>query len=134
MSAWHDGEMGSKRQRRSDRALVAAYHEARLGDLVEHVAEAIDRFRAGDHDAFVVDEILYQYQRAARELWKFCWVAGGGAGVERTARVLRDMATKGASVDWWQLGAPSDRAAQWAPGGAGSALAQQTRPENPTSS
>jgi hypothetical protein len=57
-------------ERQSDRALVAAYHEARLGDLVEHVAEAVDRFRAGDHDVFVVDEILHQYQRATRELWK----------------------------------------------------------------
>ena len=126
--------MGSKRERQSDRALVAAYQEARLGDLVEHVAEAVDRFRAGDHDAFVVDEVLYQYQRAARELWKFCWLGGGGAGVERTARVLREMASKGESVDWWQLGAPSDRAAQRAPSGAGSALAPQTRPETPTSS
>jgi hypothetical protein len=35
--------------------------------------------------AYAADEILHQYQRAARELWKFCWLGGAGAGVERTA-------------------------------------------------
>jgi hypothetical protein len=64
---WHDGAVGSKRQRQADRALVAAYHEARLAELVEYVAEAGDRFRAGEHDAFAVDGVLHQYQRAARE-------------------------------------------------------------------
>ena len=101
--------MGSKRERRADRALVAAYHEARLGELVEHVATAVDRFRAGESDAFAVDEVLHQYQRAARELWKFCWLAGAGAGVERTARELREMAAEGESIDWWELGAPRER-------------------------
>ena len=123
--------MGSKRERRADRALVAAYHEARLAELVEHVAEAVDRFRAGEHDAYAVDEVLHQYSRAARELWKFCWLPGGGAGAERTARLLRDMAAEGDSVDWWQLGAPRDRDAQRASGEDGSPLAPETRPENP---
>jgi hypothetical protein len=123
--------VGSKRQRQADRALLAAYHEARLGELVEHAAEAVDRFRTGKQDAFAVDEVLHQYSRAARELWKFCWLAGGGAGVERTARLLRDMAAESDSIDWWQLGAPRDREAQWASGGGGSPLAPKTRPENP---
>jgi hypothetical protein len=30
-----------------------------------------------------------------------CWLTG----VERTARVLRDMAAQGDAIDWWQLGA-----------------------------
>jgi hypothetical protein len=47
-------------------ALVAAYHEARLGELVEHVAEAVDRFRANEHDAYAVDAVLHQYSRGAR--------------------------------------------------------------------
>jgi hypothetical protein len=34
---------------------------------------------------------------------------------------------------WWQLGAPRDRTAQRTPGDTESALAPQTRPENPTS-
>jgi hypothetical protein len=40
-------------------------------------------------------------------LWKVCWLAG--AGVERTARPLRDMAAEDDRVDWWQRGAPVDR-------------------------
>ncbi|NHU49380.1 hypothetical protein G9373_43430, partial [Rhodococcus sp. A14] len=53
--------VGSKGQRRSDRALVAAYHEARLGELIECAAAEVDRFRAGDVDAFTVDEALHHY-------------------------------------------------------------------------
>jgi hypothetical protein len=125
--------VGSKRERRADRALVSAYHEARLGELVEHVAAAVDRFRAGEHDAFEVDEVLHRYQRAARELWKFCWLAGAGAGVERTAHTLRDMAARGEAIDWWQLGALRDRRAPPAAEQAGSPLGPETRPENPRS-
>lgn len=104
--------VGSKRERQADRALVAAYHEARLGELVERVAEAVDRFRACEQNAFAVDEVIHQYQRAARELWKFCWLGGSGAGVEFTARALRDMADQGERADWWQLGAPRERGAE----------------------
>jgi hypothetical protein len=125
--------VASKRERQADRALVAGYHEARLSELVERVAGAVERFRAGELGAFDVDEVLHQYQRAARELWKFCWLAGGGAGVERTARVLQDMAAAGESVDWWELGAPRDRRTQRVPSDAGSPLAPETRPENPPS-
>jgi hypothetical protein len=79
---WQDAEVGLKRERQAshaNRALVAAYHEARLAELREHVAEAVDRFRAGNLDAFAVDDVIRQCQRAARELWKFCWLAGAGA-------------------------------------------------------
>jgi hypothetical protein len=132
---WDDAAVKSNRERRADRALVAAYHEARLGELVEHVADAVDRFRGGEQNAFDVDEVLHQYQRAARELWKFCWLAGGGAGVELTARLLREMAAAGESIDWWARGAPSDRRAQRpASDQARSSLARETRPENPPSS
>ena len=79
----------SKRERPADRELVAAYHEAQLAELLGHVAEAVDRFRAGEVDAFAVDDLIHQYKQAARELWKFCWLAGAGSGVELTVRVLR---------------------------------------------
>jgi hypothetical protein len=49
-------------------------------------------------DAFEVDEVLHRYQRAARELRKFCWLAGAGAGVERTARVVRDIGVHRSSI------------------------------------
>ena len=108
----HDAGVGSKRERQADRALVAGYHEARLGELLERIAEAVDRFRAGELDAFAVDEVIHQYHRAARELWKFCWLGGSGAGVELTARALRDLADQGERTDWWQLGAPRERGAE----------------------
>ena len=47
---------------------MATYHEAQLAVLVAHVGEAVDRFRAGELHAFGVDEVLYQYSRAAKEL------------------------------------------------------------------
>ena len=51
---------------------MAAYHDAELTQLVAHVAEAIDRFRCGELKTVDVDEVLFQYSRAAKELWKFC--------------------------------------------------------------
>jgi hypothetical protein len=80
---------------------VAAYHEARLSELVEHVAEAIDRFRDGELDAFDVDHVLFQYSRAARDLWNFC----NATDVEITADFLHDKP----SIDWWKRGAPKER-------------------------
>jgi hypothetical protein len=47
--------------------VVAEYHQAELDDLVARVGEAIDRYRAGDLDAFEVDQVLFQYSRAAKE-------------------------------------------------------------------
>lgn len=94
--------MSSKEERRAAREEVAAYHEAQLAVLVDKVAEAIDQFRAGALDAFDADEVLYQYSRAAKELWKFCNLGGG---VEITAGVIRDMPPQ----DWWERGAPRRR-------------------------
>jgi hypothetical protein len=63
---------GTKAERRAATKRVASYHEAELAALVEHVAESVDRYRAGEIDAFVVDETIHQYHRAAQELWKVC--------------------------------------------------------------
>ena len=98
----------SKGQRRADRALVAAYHEARLGELIECVAAEVDRFRAGEVDAYTVDEVLHHYHLAAKELWKFCW-SGSGAQVEFTARALERLAADGERIDWWERAAPRRR-------------------------
>ena len=65
------------------------------------MAEAIDRFREGDLDAFEVDHILFQYSRAAKELWKFC----NTANVEFTASLV----TEQPSIDWWKRGEPKKR-------------------------
>ena len=56
----------------------AAYHEARLGELIEYITAAIDRYRAGEIDAYTVDETIHHYHRAARELWIFCWSRSEG--------------------------------------------------------
>jgi len=62
----------SGKSERAARSAVADYHRAELGELVARVGEAVDRYRAGELDAFDVDQALFQYSRAAKELWKFC--------------------------------------------------------------
>ena len=64
--------MGTKAERRQPRERVAAYHEACLGQLVAHVANVLDGYRAGELDAYAVDETIHYYHRAAGDLWKFC--------------------------------------------------------------
>ncbi len=93
--------MSSKAERRGAREKVGAYHEAQLGRLVEQVASAIDRHRAGELDAFDVDAVMFQYSRAAKELWKFCNLTD----VEIAARVIADHPP----TDWWERGAPRQR-------------------------
>ncbi len=93
--------MAGKAARRQAREAVAAYHEARLAELVEHVADAIDSFRREELYAFDVDQVLFQYSRAAKELWKFCNLGN----VEITARHVDDQPP----TDWWERGAPRPR-------------------------
>lgn len=80
---------------------VSDYHRAQLGALVAHVGEAVDRYRAGELDAFEVDRVLFQYSRAARELWKFC----NYLRVEVAASTI----TERPPQDWWERGAPRER-------------------------
>ena len=92
--------MSSKAERRAARAKVAAYHEEQLGRLVVHLADAIDRHRAAELNAFDVDDVVFQYSRAAKELWKFCNLGT----IEITARVIdehpaqRLVGTRGATA------------------------------------
>ncbi len=88
----------SKSERRAAREAVAAYHEAQLAVLVEHVGSAVDRFRRGELDASGADQALFQYARAAKELWKFCNLGDP----ELVAGLTRD----GQPVDWWERGRP----------------------------
>jgi hypothetical protein len=80
---------------------VAVYHEARLGELIEHVEEAVGRFRAGEIDAFETDRLIFRYGRAAKELWKFCSLTD----VEFTASLI----DQGVPNEWWERGAPRRR-------------------------
>jgi len=90
-----------KSDRQAAREAVAAYHETQLAALVERVGSAIDRFRGGELDAFVVDQVLFQYSRAAKELWKFCNLGD----TELAANIVRGQP----AVDWWERGAPRKR-------------------------
>ncbi|WP_198153754.1 hypothetical protein [Catenuloplanes japonicus] len=81
--------------------MVAAYHEAELVALVDRVGEAVDRYRADEIDAFDVDRALFQYSRAAKELWKFC----NDGQVELAAMVISERPPH----DWWERGAPRER-------------------------
>lgn len=80
---------------------MAKYHEIQMAALVERVGSAIDRFRGGQLDAFDVDQVLFQYSRAAKELWNFCNLGDA----ELAANILRERPV----VDWWQRGAPMKR-------------------------
>lgn len=93
--------MSSKSDREAARDIVARYHEEQLSQLIRNVGDAVDRFRSGAIDPFEVDHVMFQYSRAARELWKFC----NGSDVYDTAGLIRD---RGA-VDWWARGAPRRR-------------------------
>lgn len=79
----------SKSDRRAALKVVADYHATQLAELVGHVGEAVDRFRAGDIDAFDADQALFQYSRAAKELWKFC----NGTDVEFKACLIDEGST-----------------------------------------
>ena len=93
--------MSEREARRKARQQVAAYHEAQLVELLAHVAGGIDRFRVGDLDPFDMDRVLFQYSRAAKELWKYCTLGN----VEVTARHLHE----DQAIDWWERGAFRER-------------------------
>jgi hypothetical protein len=44
--------VGTKAERRAARAHVTAYHQARLGELIEYITAAVDRYRVGEIDAY----------------------------------------------------------------------------------
>lgn len=90
--------MPQKSDRRQAREAVAANYETKLAELVAQVADAIDQFRSGELETFDVDGVLFQYSRAAKELWKFCNVGN----VEVTASQLDDAAP----INWWERGTP----------------------------
>ena len=93
--------MAGKSQRHTARSVVAGYHDEQLRQLVDHVGGGIDRYRAGELGAFEMDRILFQYSKAAKELWKFCNTVD--------PEVAAVMVTDQPSVDWWARGAPRER-------------------------
>ena len=98
--------MATKAERRAARERVSAYHESQLAELLGHVGAEIDRYRAGEIDAYAADETIHHYHRGAAELWKFCFARGGGAHVEFIAGLLDRMAADAETIDWWERAAP----------------------------
>jgi hypothetical protein len=92
----------TKAERRAARERVSAYFELELAKLVEHVENAISRYRAGEIDVHDVDAVIHRYSRAARELWKFCWSRGSGSHAVFVARALEMWAAEADEVDWWE--------------------------------
>jgi hypothetical protein len=98
--------MATKAERRAACERVSAYHESQLAGLLGHVGAEIDRYRAGEIDAYAADETIHHYHRAAAELWKFCFARGGGAHVEFIADLLDRMTADAETTDWWERAAP----------------------------
>lgn len=65
---------------------------------MRRVGEAVDRFRAGELDAFDTDQTIFRYNRAAKELWRFCNLTD----LVSTAEVIGERTP----VDWWERGVP----------------------------
>jgi hypothetical protein len=101
------GEPDTKAARRAARDRVAGYHQEQLGRLLEHVREGFARYDAAELDAFELDDVIHQYTRSARELWKFCELTGSRALY--TAGTLDHWTREGEEPDWWELGAPRRR-------------------------
>lgn len=93
--------MTAKSERQAAREAIAAYHQQQLGQLLEHVSDALNDFHTGQLDAFDVDRVLFQYSRAAKELWKFCNLDD----VEFAASLLQEQDP----FDWWGRGAIKQR-------------------------
>ena len=86
--------------RRADRALIAAYHEAQLANLLERVRAGFAAYDAGQLDAFGLDDIIHRYKRAASKLWSFC--VGTGSQVEMAIRPLEWLRAEGNEPGWWE--------------------------------
>ncbi|MFD5179364.1 hypothetical protein ACFWM1_26390 [Nocardia sp. NPDC058379] len=90
--------MQNRAERAAARRKVADYHQVHLAELVATVGEAIDRFRAGEADAFETDAVIHRYSKAARKLWSFC-----NDSAEFTAHLIDRLEAEGRTVDWWNL-------------------------------
>jgi hypothetical protein len=101
--------VGTKAERHAARERVSAYHQAQLAELLTYVTTAIDHYRAGEIDAYTVDETIHHYHRAAGELWKFCFSRGGGSHAEFIAGLLDRMAGNAETIDWWERATPPHR-------------------------
>ncbi len=97
----------TKADRRTAREQIAAYHQAQLRLLLEHVRSGFAQLDAGEIDEFELDDLLHHYKRAASKLWTFCGSSGGQW--LQAANTLAYLREQGEEPDWWERGAPRDR-------------------------
>ncbi len=95
-------EEPERAQRRAARKTIAAYHEEQLRLLLERVREGFARLEADEIDVFELDELIHHYKQAARELWKFCSLSGGGP--VSALHALEFRREQGEEPDWWEAG------------------------------
>jgi hypothetical protein len=98
--------VSTKAERHAARERVSACHQEQLAELLSHVTAAIDRYRAGEIDAYAMEETIHRYHRAAAGLWKFCFARGGGSHAEYIAGLLDGMSAGAETIDWWERTAP----------------------------
>ena len=89
-------------QRRAARKTIAAYHEQQLGLLLDRVRDGFVGLDAGEIDVFELDDLIHCYKQAARELWKFCDLSGGGP--VSALHALEFRREQGEEPDWWEAG------------------------------
>ena len=94
----------TKGDRRVAQEIIAAYHQAQLRSLLEHVRAGFGQLDAGEIDEFGLDDVIHHYKRSAAELWKFCGTSGGRW--LQAANALAYLREQGDEPDWWERGAP----------------------------
>ena len=95
--------IATKAERRAARERVSACHESQLTGLLGHVGAEIDRYRAGEIDAYAADETIHHYHRAAQN-------SGSSASPEAAALTPSSSSTSSTAdaetIDWWERAAP----------------------------
>lgn len=79
--------------------IIDVYHQEQLRTLLEQVRLGFARLDAGEIDEFELDDLIYRYKRAAKQLWMFC--GSSGAQSRQAAAALAYMRERGDERDWW---------------------------------
>jgi hypothetical protein len=96
-------EHDEKAERRTAMEMIAAYHQAQLRALLEHVRSGFAQLDAGDIDEFELDDLIFHYKRSAAKLWKFC--DSSGSRSLQAAHALTYLRGEEREPDWWEAGA-----------------------------
>ena len=71
----------------------------------EHVRNGFERLDRGEVDEFALDDLIYRYKRAARDLWVFC----NTGREEHVDYAISAMQERGDRRDWWNDALPPPR-------------------------